>query len=141
MSNRVEFKGDISSVQGIEDLIRSMKRKYTEGILTRKNNHPVQGESASRSFCKYYEFFPYTEYEVGWDMDIKELWSLVRDGSCIRITFYYDYRCDVAKVRIHGGQKELSELKRCIPNFADAITQMMIDPIGGNNVREVAHAV
>lgn len=114
-----EYFGNIQSVRGIEDCIRATK-KYTKGIFSRAKTYPIQGEDfPSKVVTEYYEVYPDTE--ISWDMPagkaIDWLWGEVLH---IDVVFRYDYRVNKASVTIRGNNGVLQELKRGIPNLAEA---------------------
>ena len=118
-----EYSGDILLVRAIEDSIRATK-KYTEGVMTARRKHPVQGEEfSSRVFCKYYEVYP--------DVDVSKMslgtiieW-LSGYKTHIDVVFNYDYRANKASILVADGVTAVRELARAIPNFSDSLAKVI----------------
>ncbi len=115
-----EFTGSISAIRAVEDSIRAT-RKYTEGVVTLRKAHPVQGMGfPSRSFCKFYEVYPDTE--LSWDMSVDEAINwLWKDVPCMEVTFSYDYRVNRASVTVRDGAEAVKKLAQSIPGFSEAL--------------------
>ena len=126
----VEFSGNIIGIRSIEDCIRETK-KYTEGIWTRKRDHPIQGEEfPSAVFCKYYEVYP--DMEVGWDMSVTDFFDWLRQATpCIDVMFHYDYPVNKASMVIKDGGGAVNKLTESIPGFGDAVKD--VNGIGKNS--------
>jgi hypothetical protein len=117
---QTKFSGNIETIRAVEDCIRATK-KYTEGISTIRQHHPIQGEDfPSRVFGKYYEVYPKTE--ISWNMPVNTavdwLWC---DVPCINLTFHYDYRSNEAYVLVKNGDGVMSELMDNIPGIEEAL--------------------
>lgn len=117
------YKGNINSIRAVEDAIRSSK-KYTEGVMTMRKTHPIQGEDfPSKVFCKYYEVYP--ELKISWDMPagtaIDWLWG---EYESIDVTFRYDYRANKAYITINDGDKAVKLLSKTIPYFRSALMKV-----------------
>ena len=129
MSSRdSEFKGNIVAIRAVEDCIRATK-KYTEGVGTMREKHPIQGEGfASKVFCKYYEVYP--DVELSWDMPagvaLDWLWG---ETSCLDLIFKYDYRSNKATLTVKGGNGAVKELAGKIPDFSELLAIVVA---GGN---------
>lgn len=119
---RTEFKCGILPARELEDTIRAT-RKYTKGAFARAQQHPVQGsEFPSKVLTEYYEVYP--ELELDWDMSATDAWAWVwGDVTHVDITFLYDYRCNKAKVTIHGGPGAVRLLSHGIPGFKAALAK------------------
>jgi len=131
------FTGTIKDIRAVEDCIRATKR-YTEGLLTIRAHHPIQGESfPSRKFRKYYEVSPYTD--IHWDMPcgvaMDWLWSEV---VLIDVVFEYDYRINKASIEVIDGKGALESLAKGIPGFRVAISRIVA---GNNGQKGVRNAV
>ena len=130
MSSRdSEYKGTIIAVRDVEDSIRAT-RKYTEGVLTQRSKHPIQGlDFPSKSFCKYYEVYP--DVEISWDMPastaIDLLWG---DVPIVHVLFKYDYRDNKASVNVEAGSAAVALLKKGIPGFTEALGKVMANGNG-----------
>ena len=126
---KVEFAGNIGSVRAVEDCIRATK-KYTEGLMTMRKSHPVQGEEfPSRVFCKHYEIYPNTE--ISWDMPVgTALDWLWKDVACINVLLKYDYRVNRASVEVRDGPVAVKELVRGIPGLSDALAKVVVSGNG-----------
>lgn len=112
-----EITGNIESIRAIEDCIRATK-KYTEGIFTIRQQHPIQGNSfPSKAFRKYYEVYPKMDVP-DWDTLIGKAIDWFETPT-IEVTFYYDYRIDRATMYIE--EKKFAELKKVVPNLGKAI--------------------
>ncbi len=123
-----EFTGNIVSVRAVEDSIRAT-RKYTEGIGTIRQVHPVQGGDFPSKTCgKYYEVYPYVDLDqkmpfgeaIGAALDW--LW---RDTPCIDVLFKYDYRANKASVLLKDGPEAVKELSQSIPGFREALDHVL----------------
>ena len=130
-----EYTSSIQKVRDVEDCIRATNR-YTEGVLTRRRLHPVQGEDfPSKSFWKYYEVYP--ETEIGWDMPIGVaidwLWG---DVPCIDVMFHYDYRSNRAIVAMKAGQRAIDALKKAIPGFGEAMNAVRANNANLDSVKQ-----
>ncbi len=127
------YSGTITTVQAVEDSIRATK-KYTEGIRTMREHHPVQGtEFSCRKFCKRYEVYP--TLEVGWDMSIIDaIFWLGKGVSCVNVLFEYDYRDNKARV-IMDDLSDTKELISAIPGFKYALERV---EISGNGHEKIA---
>ena len=115
-----EFNGGIADVRAVEDAIRATRR-YTEGIMTMRTAHPVQGEDfPSRTFIKHYEVYPDTE--ITWDMPVGQAidW-LCGDVLRVYVLFRYDYRMNKAAIGIKDGPEAIKQLTRAIPGFGGAL--------------------
>ncbi len=128
---RSEYIGNIEPVRAVEDAIRAT-RKYTEGVLTQRHRHPVQGSDfTSRSFWKHYEVYP--ETELSWDMPASAamdwLWASV---PCITVAFLYHYRDNKAWIIVKGGQTAILMLGKGIPGFSEALAKV---PMNGYKER------
>lgn len=117
---RIVIASNIGDIRAVEDCIRATK-KYTEGIGTMRNHHPIQGEEfPSRVFYKYYEVYPDTE--ISWDMPAGVAFDLLwREVACIDVRFQYDYRVNKASIIVQDGKEAVRELTRAIPGFNDAL--------------------
>lgn len=110
-------KGNIESVRAVEDSIRATKR-YTEGLLTRRRRHPIQGESfPSNTFTKIYEIYLDSDFPH-WDDPAGKLIDWLKSRAIV-IHFYYDYRNNVASVL--GYNSNFKELGKVIPSFKRAL--------------------
>lgn len=129
MSLNGHYKGNIVGIRAIEDTIRATK-KYTEGIGTMRQKHPIQGEEfASKVFCKYYEVYP--DMEVSWDMPAEKaidwLWGGANKPGLVMIDvkFRYDYRANQAELIVEDGASAIKRLANAIPNFSDALARVI----------------
>lgn len=128
---RSEFKNNIAGVRSIEDAIRATRR-YTEGLNTIIQHHPVQGTSvSSRAFAKCYEIYP--DMVIGMDIDISDLpvsdvidW-LWADTTCVNVRFWYDYRVNQATFKVIGGDESLQRLLKVIPGLLKLLLDMTPD--------------
>ncbi len=117
----IEFTGNIANVRAVEDTTRATK-KYTEGIASMGDHHPVQGEDfPSRVFRKYYEVYP--ETEISWDMPagaaLDWLWH---DVPCVNVLFFYDYRANRAVMTVKEDSPDIvNELIKAIPGMREAL--------------------
>jgi hypothetical protein len=124
----IEFTGNIATIRAVEDAIRATK-KYTEGIATLREHHPVQGDDfPSRVFRKYYEVYPKTE--VSWDMPagaaLAWLWS---DVPCVNVLFFYDYRANKATMIIKEDSLDIvNELIKSIPGMRETLQLATCNP-------------
>jgi len=120
---KLEYKGDILTVRGVEDAIRVTK-KYTKGAFRRPVQHPIQGEEfPSRLLVEYYEVYPFVE--VDWNMLSSNFWSWIFGNVvCIDVRFQYDYRNNTAVVVIRGGPKSINHLCEGIPGFGNTIQHL-----------------
>ena len=117
-----EIIGSIQAVRAVEDCIRATKH-YSEGLLTKRKQHPIQGEKfASKVFCKYYEVYPEMEVPT-WNDKVGKVINWL-DTPVISIQFYYDYRANTAKITTSA--RELLQLRRTVPNFREAIKPIII---------------
>lgn len=127
LQNGCEHSSNILLIRAVEDSIRATK-KYTEGIVTGRKKHPIQGEEfPSKAFCKYYEVYP--------DVDVSRMsfgtileW-LSGYKAHIDVVFSYDYRDNTASIIIEDGVVAVKELARAIPNFSEALARVIA---GGN---------
>ena len=115
-----ELKGNIACIRALEDCIRVTK-KYTKGAFRKTFNHPIQGEDfPSKVLTEYYEVYP--ELEVTWNMPagkaIDWLWG---DVKHIDVHFFYDYRINIASIKIKNGADGMNELIGGIPGFKEAL--------------------
>jgi len=117
---QTKFSGNIEVVRAIEDCIRASKR-YTEGISTIRQRHPVQGEGfTSKAFSKYYEVYP--ETEISWNMPANTALDwLFSDTPRVNVVFFYDYRNNSAHVRISDSNNAVDELVKHIPGIGEAL--------------------
>lgn len=125
-----EYYGNILTVRAVEDCIRVTK-KYTEGIWTRREVHPIQGEDfPNRLLLKYYEVHP--DMEISWDMPMDWdmpasklfdwLWrEIKRETPYLEVLFRYDYRVNQASVLIKDGDGAVRQLVKSIPRFGEAL--------------------
>jgi len=113
----MKITGNIESIRAVEDCIRATK-KYTEGISTIRQRHPIQGNGfASKVFRKHYEVSPDME-RPNWDTPAGKAYDwLLTPG--IHVRFYYDYRTNRAVMEIR--EKELARLEKAIPKIERAI--------------------
>ncbi len=134
--NGTEFAGNIIDIRAVEDCIRATK-KYTEGVLTARKQHPIQGgEFPSKVFYKYYEFYPDTE--IGWDMPVGVALDLLwHEVPCIDVLFRYDYRINKASIVIKGGAATVKALSRAAPGFMDALNDALAKAVANKGVLPV----
>lgn len=120
MSKRNEFIGSIPIVRKVEDCVRATK-KYTKGAFSKPTIHPIQGEDfPSRLLTEYYEVYP--DLELSWDMNAGDAWAWVwGDIMHIDLWFQYDYRVNIGKITVQGGNGIIRELERAIPGFREAL--------------------
>ena len=135
LKNGCEYFGNILLIRAVEDSIRATK-KYTEGVRTMRAKHPIQGEEfSSRAFCKYYEVYP--------DVDVSRMslgtvleW-LSGYKTHIDVVFSYDYRDNTASVIVADGVVAIRELARAIPNFSDALANVIAGGDGNRKMESV----
>ncbi len=120
-----EFKGSILAVRATEDCIRATK-KYTKGAFSKVAKHPMQGgDFPSRMLTEYYEVYP--DMAVDWNMSAANAWAWVwGDVTHIDVLFQYDYRCDKAKIIVHGGQGAVRELAAGIPGLSESLAKVVV---------------
>jgi len=119
-----EYAGSILAVRKVEDTIRAT-RKYTEGVLTQRAKHPIQGENfPSRVLVKYYEVYPDLDLE-----QVKPFWDVLKESGDwlwgatphADVTFKYNYLRGKAAVTIYGGSGVTELLCSGVPGFGDAL--------------------
>lgn len=115
-----EFYGSVTDIRAVEDCIRATK-KYTEGLETRRQEHPTQGDDfPSRVFYKRYDVYP--DLDIGLDTPIGEAfrWMLGKYKS-IDVGFRYDYLGNRAKIVLRDGKEAVKTLSKSIPGFSKAL--------------------
>lgn len=115
-----EITSNIACIRELEDCIRVTK-KYTKGAFRKAAVHPIQGEDfPSKLLTEYYEVYPDTD--ITWEMPagkaIDWLWGDVRH---IDVHFKYDYRINVASIKVKDGANGMNELIGGIPGFKEAL--------------------
>ena len=113
-----EISGSIASVRALENAIRA-SRKYTESVKTMTQTHPSQGDFPSQVLTKSYEVYPGLKVSMG--MSVKDLadW-LWADVEIIVVRFSYNYRDNVAVMKIHNFDKKVKRLTATISGFGKA---------------------
>jgi len=115
----IEITGLISEIRAIEDAIRTSK-KYTEGLATLRQHHPVQGEDfPSKVVTKHYEVYP--DMKVSMDMLVGDALDLLWDEKeRIKVTFCYDYRKPEGSVQFKS-QADIDRLCGAIPGLKSSV--------------------
>jgi len=120
---RSEFTGSVLDVREAEDCIRAT-RKYTKGVLRRKQQHPIQGEEfPSRAITEYYEVYPDTE--LSWDMLASDAWAWVwGDVPHVDVWFHYNYSRNEARIEIGGSNGIVEALRNGIPGLTEVLEKL-----------------